>query len=140
MGHSNNKIKQMVPALCSGNDFVVTYYFDFVALSQLRDALNFLLQEGEACPGPVPREESYVSVYSVSTRVELLGLELPFMLCAFVSALFLLVSDLEQYQSSFPHGSYCLSSRWSVCSTARLIQLISCTINPVKVSCPGHAQ
>lgn len=62
------------------------------------------------------------------------------MLCAFVGALFLLVSDLEQYQSSFPRGSYRLSSRWSVCSTACLIQLISCTINPVKVSCPGHAQ
>lgn len=74
-GHSNNKTKQMVPALSSGNDFVVTYYFDFVALSQLRDALKFLLQEGEACPGPVPREQSYVSVYSVSTRIKLLASE-----------------------------------------------------------------
>lgn len=32
------------------------------------------------------------------------------MLCAFVGALFLLVSDLEQYQSSFPRGLCCLSS------------------------------
>ena len=70
MGHSNNKTKQMAPALSSGNDFAATYYFDFVAPSQLRDALKFLLQEGEACPGPIPREESYVSVYSVSTRIK----------------------------------------------------------------------
>lgn len=77
MGHSNDKTKQMVPALSSGNDFVVTYYFDF-ALSQLRDALKFLLQEGEACPGPIPREESYVSVYSVSTHIKLLASEASF--------------------------------------------------------------
>lgn len=32
MGHSNNKTKQMVPVLSSGNDFVVTYYFDLILL------------------------------------------------------------------------------------------------------------
>lgn len=78
MGHSNNKTSQMVPALSSGSDFVVTLYFDFGALSLLRDAFRFLLQEGEVCPGPTPRREDYVAVYSVSTRIKLLASEASF--------------------------------------------------------------
>lgn len=78
VGHSNTKTKQAAPAFSSGSDFVVTYYFDFVALSQLRDALRFLFQEGEACPGPIPRGESYVSVYCASTRIKLLASEASF--------------------------------------------------------------
>lgn len=64
MGHSNNKTEQMAPALTSGSNFVVTTCFNFVSLSCLRDALKFLLQEGEACPGPVPGEDSCVSVFT----------------------------------------------------------------------------
>lgn len=141
MGHSNNKTKQMASVLSSGNDFVVTYYFDFVAVSQLRVALKFLLQEGEACLKVTllswDRPCLYILFQHISSDWPQ---RLPFLLCVFVGALLLLVCDLEQYQSSFPCGLYRLSSRWSVCSTLCLIQLISCTINPVKVSCPGHAQ
>lgn len=78
VGQSISRTKLTVPTLNSGKAFVVTYYFVCVALSQLRDALKFLLQEGEACPGPVPREESYVSVYSVSTCIRFLASEVSF--------------------------------------------------------------
>lgn len=49
-GRGRSKAEQVAPALCSGNDFVVAFCFDVVALSWLRDYLKFLLQEGEACP------------------------------------------------------------------------------------------
>lgn len=67
-----------VPSLNRGKAFVVTYYFVCVAFSQLRDALKFLLQEAEARPGPVPREESSVLVLSVSTYIKFLASEVSF--------------------------------------------------------------
>jgi len=85
MGRGNNKAEQMVLALSSGNGCGVTSYFDFGALSQLRDALKFLLGEGEACSGPVPSEESYVSAYSVSA-LNYQPQRFPFLLCVFVGA------------------------------------------------------
>lgn len=50
------RTKLTVPTLNSRKAFVVTYCFVCVALSQLRDALKFLVQEGEACPWLIPRE------------------------------------------------------------------------------------
>lgn len=49
-GSGRSKAEEVAPALCSGNDLVVAFSFDLVALSWLRDYLKFLFQEGVACP------------------------------------------------------------------------------------------
>lgn len=78
MGQSISRAKLTVPTLNGGKAFIVTYYFVCIALSQLRDDLEFLVQDGEACPRLIPREESYVSVYSVSTCIKFLASEVSF--------------------------------------------------------------
>lgn len=50
MRSGRSKAEEVAPALCSGNDLVVAFCFDLVALSWLRDYLKVLHQEGVACP------------------------------------------------------------------------------------------
>lgn len=61
-GRGKSEMEWVVPILRSAGDSAGAFCFDVVVLSQLRDALNFFPQ-AEACPGHVPREESYVLAF-----------------------------------------------------------------------------
>lgn len=94
MGQDTSRTNLTVPAFNSGKAFVVTYYFVLLFLSWEMPS-NFFFKGEKPVPGPIPREESYVSVYSVSTCIKFLASEVSFYVVSFLGALFPLASDGE---------------------------------------------
>lgn len=94
VGHSTSRTNLTVRALNSGKAVVVTYYFVLLFLSWEMPS-NFFFKREKLAPGPIPREESYVSVYSASTCIKFLASEVSFYSVIFLGTLFPLVYDGE---------------------------------------------